>query len=160
MSNIPVSSIDPGWLFSLVEAVGRLYNQLWDWHTAAESAEGGSAGSEDTKTDNTEKMSEKERDEKILEFFRNVLKTYDVKNDGTIASAELANILAALSRPSDTESVAILVKRFDPNKSGKIAWNSEELLLLIALMDVEDVKKIEDSIFSVGFNTFDQVSIF
>ena len=109
--------------------------------------------------DNRANMSSRERDEKILDFFRNVLKAHDVNNDDTIASKELGSILAALSRPSDTESVATLVKRFDPENSGKIVWNNEELLLVIALMDVEDAKKIEDSIFSVGFKTFAKVII-
>ena len=104
--------------------------------------------------DNRANMSSKERDEKILEFFRNVLKAHDVNNDDTIPS-----ILAALCRPSDTESVATLVKRFDPENSGKIVWNDEELLLVVALMDVEDANKIEDSIFSVGFKTFAMVTI-
>ena len=104
-------------------------------------------------------MSSKERDEKILDFFRNVFKAHDVNNDDTIASKEIGSILAALSRPSDTESVVTLVKRFDPENSGKIVWNDEELLLVVALMDVEDANKIEDSIFSVGFKTFAMVTI-
>ena len=89
-----------------------------------------------------------------------MLKAHDVNNDDTIPSKELGSILAALSRPSDTESVATLVKRFDPENSGKIVWNNEELLLVIALMDVEDAKKIEDSIFSLGFKTFAKVIIY
>ena len=109
--------------------------------------------------DNVANMSSKERDEKILDFFRNVLKAHDVNNDNTIASKELGSILAALSRPSDTESVATLVKRFDPENGGKIVWNDEELLLVIALMDVEDANTIEDTIFSVGFKTFTKVII-
>ena len=110
--------------------------------------------------DNCVNMYSKERDENILDFFRNVLKAHDVNNDGTIASKELGSILAGLSRPSDTESVATLVKRFDPENSGKIVWNNEELLLVIALMDVEDAKKIEDFIFSLGFKTFAKVIIY
>ena len=99
------------------------------------------------------------RHEKILDFFRNVFKAHDVNNDDTIASKDLGSILAALSRLSDTESVVTLVKRFDPENSGKIVWNDEELLLVVALMDVEDANKIEDSIFSVGFKTFAMVTI-
>ena len=57
-----------------------------------------------------EKMSEQQRDEKILDFFKNVFKTYDVNNDGTIATGELGNVLRALGRPSDTESVSNLVR--------------------------------------------------
>ena len=102
-------------------------------------------------------MSSKERDEKILEFFRNVLKVHDVNKDGSIASKELGSVLATLSRPSNAESVATLVKRFDPDDSGNIVWNDEELLLVVALMDVEDAKKIEDSIFSIGFKIFAKV---
>ena len=102
-------------------------------------------------------MSSKERDEKILQFFRNVFKVHDVNKDGSIASKELGSVLATLSRPSDAESVATLVKRFDPDDSGKIVWNDEELLLVVALMDVEDAKKIEDSIFSIGFKMFAKV---
>ena len=103
-------------------------------------------------------MSSKARDEKILEFFRNVLKSYDGNNDGSILSSELGSILSSLSRPADEESVANLVKRFDPDDSGKIVWNNEEMLLVIALMDVEDASKIEDSVFSIGFKTFTKVT--
>ena len=103
-------------------------------------------------------MSSKARDEKILEFFRNVLKSYDGNNDGSILSSELGSILSSLSRPADEESVANLVKRFDPDDSGKIVWNNEEMLLVIALMDVEDVSKIEDSVFAIGFKTFIKVT--
>ena len=39
-------------------------------------------------------------------------------------------------------------------------WNDEELLLVIALIDVEDAKKIEHSIFSDGFKTLAQVIIY
>ena len=52
-----------------------------------------------------EEMSETERDEKILEFFKNVFRSYDANNDGTINTAELGNVLKALGRPSDTDSV-------------------------------------------------------
>ena len=76
-----------------------------------------------------------------------------------IASKQLGSILSALSRPSDEDSVGNLVRRFDPDNCGKIAWDNQELLLVIALMDVEDAKKIEDSIFSVGFKTFSKVLI-
>lgn len=100
------------------------------------------------------RMDPKERDEKILQFFKNVFKSYDVNNEGVIPSKQLGSILSALSRPSDEESVGNLVRRFDPDNCGKIAWDNQELLLVIALMDVEDAKKIEDSIFSVGFKTF------
>ena len=99
-------------------------------------------------------MSSQERDEQILEFFRNVLKAHDINNDDKIPS-----ILEALCRPSDTESVATLVKRFDLDNSGEILWNNEELLLVVALMDLENAKKSEDSIFSVGFKTFPKVII-
>ena len=102
-------------------------------------------------------MDPQERDEKILQFFKNVFKTYDVNNDGTIASKQLGSILSALSRPSDEESVGNLVRRFDPENCGKIVWDNQELLLVIALMDVEDAKKIEDSIFTAGFETFSKV---
>ena len=102
-------------------------------------------------------MDPKERDEKILQFFKNVFKVHDGHNDGTIASKELGSILAALSCPSDTESVETLVRRFDPDDSGRIVWENQELLMVIALMDVEDSKKIDDSIYSIGFKTFAKV---
>ena len=102
-------------------------------------------------------MDPKERDEKILQFFKNVFKVHDVHNDGTIASKELGSILSALSRPSDTESVESLVRRFDPDDSGRIVWENQELLMVIALMDVEDSEKIDESIYSVGFKTFAKV---
>eukprot|EP00092_Neocalanus_flemingeri_P004531 GFUD01004881.1.p1 GENE.GFUD01004881.1~~GFUD01004881.1.p1 ORF type:complete len:175 (+),score=47.85 GFUD01004881.1:107-631(+) len=105
-----------------------------------------------------EKMSEKQRDEKILDFFKNVFKTYDVNNDGTITTAELATILKALGRPSDTESVSNLVRRFDLDRSGKIDWNNGEFLLVIALLDVVDIQQIDDFVYSAGFKTFDQDS--
>ena len=75
-------------------------------------------------------MSSKARDEKILEFFRNVLKSYDGNNDGSILSSELGSILSSLSRPADEESVANLVKRFDPDDSGKIVWNNHLNIVL------------------------------
>eukprot|EP00091_Calanus_sinicus_P005463 TRINITY_DN15900_c0_g1_i1.p1 TRINITY_DN15900_c0_g1~~TRINITY_DN15900_c0_g1_i1.p1 ORF type:complete len:122 (-),score=34.55 TRINITY_DN15900_c0_g1_i1:223-588(-) len=91
-----------------------------------------------------EEMSEKQRDEKILDFFKNVFKTYDVNNDGTITEAELGNVLKALGRPSDMESVGNLVRRFDLDKSGRIDWNNGEFLLVIALLDVVDILQMDD----------------
>ena len=107
-----------------------------------------------------ETMSEKQRDEKILDFFKNVFKTYDVNNDGTITTAELGNVLKALGRPSDSESVSNLIRRFDLDRSGKIDWNNGEFLLVIALLDVVDILQIDDFVFSAGFKTFDQVQFF
>ena len=106
-----------------------------------------------------EKMSEKQRDEKILDFFKNVFKTYDVNNDGTITAAELGNVLKALGRPSDMESVSNLIRRFDLDRSGKIDWNNGEFLLVIALLDVVDILQIDDFVFTAGFKTFDQVNL-
>lgn len=102
-------------------------------------------------------MSETERDEKILEFFKNVFSSYDANNDGTINTAELGNVLKALGRPSDTDSVTNLIRRFDCDRSGKIDWNNGEFLLVIALLDVVDISLIDDFVFSAGFKTFDQV---
>ena len=104
-----------------------------------------------------EEMSEKERDEKIMEFFKSVFKSYDVNNDGTINASELAKVLKALGRPSDTESVTNLIRRFDLDKSGKVDWSNGEFLLVIALLDVVDISLIDDFVFSAGFRTFDQV---
>ena len=106
-----------------------------------------------------EKMSEKQRDEKILDFFKNVFKSYDLNNDGTITAAELGNVLKALGRPSDMESVSNLIRRFDLDRSGKIDWNNGEFLLVIALLDVVDILKIDDFVFTAGFKTFDQVTL-
>ena len=104
-----------------------------------------------------EKMSEQQRDEKILDFFKNVFKTYDVNNDGTITAVELGNVLKALGRPSDIDSVNNLIRRFDLDRSGKIDWNNGEFLLVIALLDVVDILQIDDFVFTAGFKTFDQV---
>ena len=104
-----------------------------------------------------EKMSEQQRDEKILDFFKNVFKTYDVNNDGTITAVELGNVLKALGRPSDIDSVNNLIRRFDLDRSGKIEWNNGEFLLVIALLDVVDILQIDDFVFTAGFKTFDQV---
>ena len=103
-------------------------------------------------------MSEKQRDEKIFDFFKNVFKSYDLNNDGTITAAELGNVLKALGRPSDMESVSNLIRRFDLDRSGKIDWNNGEFLLVIALLDVVDILQIDDFVFTAGFKTFDQVT--
>jgi len=105
-----------------------------------------------------EEMSEKERDEKIMEFFKSVFKSYDVNNDGTINASELGNVLKALGRPSDTDSVTNLIQRFDRDHSGKIDWSNGEFLLVIALLDVVDISLIDDFVYSAGFRTFDQDS--
>ena len=65
--------------------------------------------------------------------------------------------LGLIISPSDEESVGNLVRRVDPENCGKIVWDNQELLLVIALMDVEDAQKIEDSIFTAGFETFSKV---
>ena len=104
-------------------------------------------------------MSEEQRDEKILDFFKNVFKFYDMNNDGTITTRELGDVLKALGRPSDTESVSNLIRKFDLDNSGKIDWNNGEFLLVIALLDVVDILQIDDFVFSAGFKTFDQVKL-
>ena len=106
-----------------------------------------------------EEMSEKQTDEKILDFFKNVFESYDVNNDGTITAEELGNVLKALGRPSDMESVSNLIRRFDLDKSGKINWNNGKFLLVIALLDVVDILQIDDFVFTAGFKTFDQVTL-
>ena len=100
-------------------------------------------------------MSENQRDEKILDF---LFKSYDLNNNGTITAAELGNVLKALGRPSDMESVSNLIRRFDLDRSGKIYWNNGEFLLVIALLDVVDILQIDDFVFTAGFKTFDQVT--
>merc|ERR1711936_358233 len=102
-------------------------------------------------------MSQKERDEKILEFFRAVFKKHDETNEGTIKTADLCEILGSLGRSTDMELLDNqLIKRFEEEGKGKIEWNTDEFLMMVALMDVVDVNAISDSVFEAGFKTFDQ----
>ena len=102
-------------------------------------------------------MSQKERDEKILEFFRAVFKSYDVKNDGTIETSKLGGILRSLGRLTEKEFLDNLIQRFDKEEKGTIEWNNKEFLMVVALMDVVDVNVISEPVFLAGFTTFDQV---
>ena len=49
------------------------------------------------------------------------------------------------------------IKRFDEEGTGTIAWNTNVLLLRVALMDVVDVNTVCEAFFMAGFKVFDQV---
>ena len=50
-----------------------------------------------------------------------------------------------------------LIKSFDEEGKGTIAWNNNEFLLLVALVDVVDVTTVCEAFFMAGFKVFDQV---
>ena len=102
-------------------------------------------------------MSHEERDGKILEVFKEMFKSYDVNDDGTIKTSELGDILRSLGRLTENEFLDNhLIKRFDEEGKGTIAWNNNEFLLLVALMDVVDVNTISEAFVMAGFKIFDQ----
>ena len=66
--------------------------------------------------------------------------------------------MRSLGRQTEKEFIDNhLIKRFDEEGKGTIAWNNNEILLIVDLMDVVDVNTISDAIFMGGFKIFDQV---
>ena len=64
-------------------------------------------------------MSHKERDAMILEVFKEMFKSYDVNDDGTIKTSESGEILRSLGRLTEKEFLDNhLIKRFDENRKG------------------------------------------
>lgn len=93
--------------------------------------------------------------EQLMLFFANVFRGYDTNDDNTISSDELGKVLEGLGRPQTQQQLEQIIQKYDKDGNGRIDWNNGEFLAVVAAIDVTDVNKIDDLVFSAGFRTFD-----